>query len=265
MSAEEKESTSGALQAELQGVEEELHDVEDELHEFEAQQSGISKSLQIIVYPSLVAFVVLAAYGFYLVQALTTDVHRLTETIANMNDTVDRNLTHMSGYMNNMEGHMTSMASSTESMNQNISQMTSTTQNMSGDMRQMNVSTQNMAASTYNMQRDMWSMNKNVSKPFKAMGKFLPFGGSDTNPYVVAPPPTPYYGTNTMNGWWQPVQQQPQAINAATPPVSVPATAPVTGENIQPINPSTDGSTTVTDEGQSFFSTHQASTLASTQ
>lgn len=266
MSAEEKKATSGTLEAELQGVEEELHDVEEELHEFEARQSGISKSLQIIVYPSLVAFVVLAAYGFYLVQALTTDVHRLTETIANMSDSVDRNLTNMSGYMNNMNGQMANMASSTESMNQNIAQMTHTTQVMGGDMRQMNASTQNMAASTYNIQRDMWSMNKNVSKPFKAMGKFLPFGGNDTNPYVVAPPPTPYYGTNNMYGWYrQPVQQQPQAANVAAPLVPVPAAVPVAGENIQPINPSSDGSSTVTDEGQSFFSTNQADKLASTQ
>lgn len=267
MSAEEKKATPGALEAELQDVEEELHDVEDELHEFEAQQSGISRSLQIIVYPSLVAFVVLAAYGFYLVQALTTDVHRLTETIANMNDTVDRNLTYMSGYMNNINNQITGMALSTESMTQHIAQMTNTTQNMSGDMRQMNVSTQNMAASTYNMQRDLWSMNKNVSKPFKAMGKFLPFGGSDTNPYVVAPPSTPYYGVNNnMYGWYrQPVQQQPQAANVIAPPVPLPVAVPVAGENIQPINPPSDGSTTVTDEGQSFFSTNQADTLASTQ
>nr|CAA6827832.1 MAG: Unknown protein [uncultured Thiotrichaceae bacterium] len=260
MSSEEKKAVPGGLEAELQGVEEELHDVEDELHDFEEQQSGISKTLQIIVYPSLVAFVVLAAYGFYLVQSLTTDVHRLTETIASMNETVDRNLTDMSGNIGDMHGQMTSMASSTENMSHHISQMSGTTRTMSGDMRQMNVSTQNMAASTYNMQRDMWSMNKNVSKPFNAMGKFLPFGGSNSNPYVVAPPPTPYYGSNTVNGWYtQPLQQQPQAVKATVPVV------PAATGHIKQNSSSPKSSTPATDEGQSFFSTKQASTMASTQ
>lgn len=243
-------------------LESEIHEVEDELHEFEAQQTGISRTLQIIVYPSLVAFVVLAAYGFYLVQSLTTDVHRLTETIADMNATVDRNLNNISSDMGKMNQHITNMAVSTASMSQNITQMTDTTQGMGTDLRQMNVSTQNMAASTYNMQRDMWSMNKNVSKPFKAMGKFLPFGGSSTNPYVVSPPPAPYYGVQNVNGWYPaPVQPPLQNTNTGVAPVA-PAAGGNTNTPAQSVNPA-GTTTTVTGEGHSFFNISPVNKLAS--
>jgi prefoldin subunit 5 len=264
MSAKEKKvtSTDGSLEAEIHDVEDELHDVEEELHEFEVQQTGISRTLQIIVYPSLVAFVVLAAYGFYLVQSLTTDVHRLTETIASMNETVDRNLNNISDDMGKMNGNITSMAASTDSMSQNITQMTGNTHKMTTDLNQMNVSTQNMAASTYNMQRDMWSMNKNVSKPFKAMGKFLPFGSSDTNPYMVSPPPLPYYGVQNTNGWYAaPVQQQPQSLQQGVVTQPAPAAGGNTPQQTQPAG----NTTTVTGEGQSFFNTNQFNTLANNQ
>lgn len=265
MSTEEKKKASadGDSNSVLHHVEDELHDVEDELHEFEVQQTGISRTLQIVVYPSLVAFVVLAAYGFYLVQSLTTDVNRLTETIASMNVSVDSNLNSISGNMNNMNTQMDKMAASTESMSENISQMTGNTASMTADLQQMNVSTQNMAASTYNMQRDMWSMNKNVSRPFKAMSKFIPFSDAATNPYQLPPPPTPYYGMQNTNGWYYtaPVQQQ----QAVTPGANTPAVPAATGNLSSPAKPA-GKTTTVTGDGHSFFTNHQQiNTLASNQ
>lgn len=258
-------------------LEDELHHVEDELHEFEEHQTGVSRTLQIIVYPSLVAFVVLAAYGFYLVQSLATDVHRLTETIADMNGAVHSNMQRMSANMDTMSEQMDQLVITAQSMGSNMSHITesvarmdSSTRIMSTDVKQMNVSTQNMAASTYNMQRDMWSMNKNVSKPFKMMGKFMPFGNSGTHPYVVSPPPTPYYVHSQFNQWpYQTVLPQQPMTAPALPMSAEPvqkttdngsATVPVTkGKDNQP------SATVIDDEGHSYFNPHQITNLVSYQ
>jgi len=36
-----------------------------------------AKRWEVVVYPSLLAFIVLAAYGFYLIYSMTSDVHRV--------------------------------------------------------------------------------------------------------------------------------------------------------------------------------------------
>jgi uncharacterized protein YoxC len=217
--------------------------VEDELHEFEDQQTNVTRTLQMIVYPAMVAFIILAAYGFYLVQSLTTDVHRLTETISAMNDTVHSNMSNISGTMNNMTSQMGNLVDSTSQMTNNIVGMNGSTQDMAGNIQQMNASTQNMAVSTYNMQRDMWSMNKNISGPMKMFNKFSPFGDDKTSPYVVPPPAAtamPYY-----NYSWpaanavvtQPVVPQQPVVPVTTttttppPPALAPGTAAPAGGN----------------------------------
>jgi uncharacterized protein YoxC len=220
-------------------VEGELREVEEELHEFEDQQTNVTRTLQMIVYPAMVAFIILAAYGFYLVQSLTTDVHRLTETISAMNDTVHSNMNNIAGTMNNMTSQMGSLVDSTSQMTHNIVGMNGSTQDMAGNIQQMNASTQNMAVSTYNMQRDVWSMNKNISGPMKMFNKFSPFGNDTTNPYVVAPPAstaTPYYNYSwpANTAVTQPAVPQPPVapVTTTTPPaLGTPAPAGGNAEN----------------------------------
>lgn len=231
---EKGESVTAASQ-----VEGELREVEDELHEFEDKQTNVTRTLQMIVYPAMVAFIILAAYGFYLVQSLTTDVHRLTETIASMNDTVHSNMSNIAGTMDNMTSQMGNLVDSTSQMTHNIVGMNGSTQDMAGNIQQMNASTQNMAVSTYNMQRDMWSMNKNISGPMKMFNKFSPFGNDKTNPYVVPPPATtqtPYYNyswpANTVAV--QPVVPQQPVVTTTPQPtiINTPAVVPA-GSNAE--------------------------------
>ncbi len=205
----------------INDIEAELHGVEDELQDFEERQVNVTRTLQMIVYPAMVAFIILSAYGFYLVQSLTTDVHRLTSTIENMHNSVDTNMTKMSSSIQSMNTQMGSLVNSTGQMTNNIVGMNSSTQDMAGNIQQMNASTQNMAVSTYNMQRDMWSMNKNISGPMKLFNKFSPFGNDSTAPYVVPPPAAaaPYYGYYTPNTAAQGVAVQPQPVPAVAQPV----------------------------------------------
>lgn len=219
-------------------TERELYDVEDELQDFEERQVNVTRTLQMIVYPAMVAFIILSAYGFYLVQSLTTDVHRLTQTISDMNQTVNTNMTLMTSTISSMNNQMTDLVDSTSLMTHSVVGMNSSTQDIAGNIQQMNDSTQNMAVSTYNMQRDMWSMNKNISGPMKMFNKFSPFGSDKTAPYVVPPPAmtvSPYYN-NSYYAWPQgqtatvaqpaPVQLPVTAQTEALPSVAAPVTAP---------------------------------------
>jgi len=197
----------------------EIKEVEKELHEFEAKESSVTRTLQIIVYPALVAFIILAAYGFYLVQSLTMDVKRLTETIANMNTDIHDNLGAMTGTMSKMSDHMQQMVNSTDSMSLTLQNMYRNTLQMSGDMAQMNISTYNMAHSFAYVQRDMWSMNRTVSNPMRMMTSFIPFfGSSDSPPPVASPLLMPYYGIQPWG--YLPPSVPPQA------PASLPANTP---------------------------------------
>jgi uncharacterized protein YoxC len=239
MMKQDQPQTVENIQQGLEGVEQELHGVEHEIQHFEERQTSITRTLQMIVYPAMVAFIILSAYGFFLIQSLTTDVHQLTETISQVNTS----MVGVANNMNSMNTQMEKLTESVESMSRNVGLMTGGVQNMTGSVEQMNASTQNMAVSTYNMQHDLWSMNKNISGPMKMFNKFNPFGDDKTHPYVVPPPYANYYNSNY--GWPQPwygMQQQPTAPNTngtvqPNPAPQVPSSAVPEAVPTQPITP----------------------------
>ncbi|MFV2061189.1 MAG: hypothetical protein ACC653_10950 [Gammaproteobacteria bacterium] len=116
------------------------------------------KKLQLMVYPALIAFLLLAAYGYYLVNSLATDVKRLSNDMNTLTKSVDRNMNIIA---------------------QNMIMMTQT----------INV----MARASVNMQRDMWSLNRNISTPLSPINSMLPWGGGGRGgPYPGSQGPIPY-------------------------------------------------------------------------
>lgn len=224
------------VNSELKSVEHELTDVEQDLRQFESRQSNATTVLKFLVYPSLVAFVILAGYGFYLIQRLTSDVNRLAETIVQLSASVNSSMLSISSSMTLMSGQMGSIVNATNAISSNMHAMTNNTQQMSSDVTQMNASTQHMAAAAYNMQHDMWSMNRSISKPMRLFNSFMPFGGGNDNPPPMALPTTPlvpYYPSPYYNAGW-PYQGQ-QGL-APTLPQTQPAT-PVNQQSKQPSSP----------------------------
>lgn len=78
-----------------------------------------AKRWEVIVYPSLLAFIVLAAYGFYLIYSMTSDVHRVTEQM----DTIVHSMVVVSDNMIRVTGNMTSMTSNMNTMTQEVVHM----------------------------------------------------------------------------------------------------------------------------------------------
>ncbi len=242
------------VNSELKSVEHELVDVEKDLRQFESRQNNATTTLKFLVYPSLLAFVILAGYGFYLIQRLTSDVNRLAETIVQLSTTVDSSMVSISSSMNTMSGQMASIVTSTNAMSSHMYAMNNSTQRMSNDVTQMNASTQHMAASAYHMQNDMWSMNRSISKPMRLFNSFMPFGGGNDNAPPMplqAAPLVPYYNSPYYNAGW-PYQGQ-QGL-APTTTQAQPSAAPDNQQSQQPT--STQGN------GRSQLNTAAVSTLA---
>lgn len=147
-----------------------------------------SRRLQLIVYSSLVAFVVLAVYGFWLITSLTRDVSRLAMEMSAMTRTIDREMVVMASKMGNIDDRMATISDNMVAMNRNIGAMTRDVGSMNSNIGRMASDTTTMAGSTLNMQRDMWSLNRNVSGPLGMMNMFNPFGGNQ-GPFPGSPGP----------------------------------------------------------------------------
>jgi len=130
-----------------------------------------AKRWELIVYPSLFAFIILASYGFYLVYSLAQDVHYLSRS-------VDKNMTTLAGNMQTVSNTM-------ESLNQEVSNMSghvyviakrvSTLEPILTNMDSMNRSMQSMTYTTHNIRNDMAYMNDNVTRPMSFMNRILPW------------------------------------------------------------------------------------------
>lgn len=167
-------------------------ELENELREFEKKEDAVTKRMQLLVYPSMVAFFILAAYGFYLIQSLTTDVNRMSNTMEAISESMTQNMGMLSTTTAQMSTQMGSMVKSTASMTEIMSSLSDTTKYM--------------ATSTNNMQKDMSSLNQNISTPLSMFNKFIPWNNnsngrfpSSTSFTVQNDNPPPYYQATPTN------------------------------------------------------------------
>jgi len=102
-----------------------------------------AKRWEMIVYPSLFAFILLAGYGFYLIYSLTQDAHQMAK--------------NMQQISNNMV-----------TISENVRVISVNTNEQTAAMRGMN-------ASMNQMRQDMAVMNYNVSRPMSKINRFMPW------------------------------------------------------------------------------------------
>lgn len=112
--------------------------------------SASARRWEMIVYPSLFAFILLAGYGFFLIYSLTQDAHQMAK---NMQD---------------ISKNMVVISESMITVSQN-------TDNQSAAMREMVVNMHGMNASMNQMRQDMSVMNYNVSRPMSKINSFMPW------------------------------------------------------------------------------------------
>ncbi len=108
---------------------------------------------EMIVYPSLFAFIVLAGYGFFLIYSLTKDVHLVVQDMHKVTMSMERVVVNM------------------DKISKNMVVMTQTVDNQSASMREMVYHVRGMNMSMNQMRYDM----SNVSRPMSFMNDFLPW------------------------------------------------------------------------------------------
>ena len=129
---------------------------------------------ELVVYPSLLAFIVLAAYGFFLIYTLTTDVGRMARSIETMvvsMDDVAHDLREVSGDVRQMSSTMLVVSNDVGSGTEAMKEMLVRIDNVNKSMGTMTVP-------IYHMRDDMSRMNRNmheVAGPMKTMGGIFPF------------------------------------------------------------------------------------------
>ncbi len=115
---------------------------------------------ELLVYPSLFAFIVLACFGFYLIYNLTQDVSSLARNVGQLTSSIDRMVVNMDTVATNMNGISTQMEA-LEPMRISISSMEQ--------------STRMMAMSTENMRQHIGALNYNIGRPMSTINSFFPW------------------------------------------------------------------------------------------
>lgn len=163
------------------------------------------KTVRIIAYSGMVAFVILAAYGFFLIYQLTTDAHRMTTYMGQMNST-----------MGTMRDSMGSMELSMQNLDPMVRHMAN-----------MDASTQHMAGTVALIQHSARNLDRSFGPMMGNFNRMMPFMGGGQRGYQgsppMSPPPTPLvmpYPTYNIPQRpmtsYRPVQQPPQAQGSAS-------------------------------------------------
>jgi len=126
---------------------------------------------ELIVYPSLFAFILLAAYGFYLVFSLAKDIHYLAKTVDSSMTVVASNMRSVSDNVAQMSANVRTMAVSVDSISRDVG----TLEPILTSMRSMDQAIRTMTLTTGNMRDDMAVMNRNISRPMSFVNSFVPW------------------------------------------------------------------------------------------
>lgn len=150
----------------------------DELHPIAVSNDRLAQVFEssarrweLIVYPSLFAFIILAAYGFYLIFNLAKDVHYLAISVDTNMTVLASNMQSVSDNMGQLSANVRTMAVSVESMNQKVG----TLEPMLTNITSMEKSLNSMTYATHHIGRDFSYLNHSVSRPMSRMNSFMPW------------------------------------------------------------------------------------------
>lgn len=148
------------------------------LERLSAAFESSARRWELIVYPSLFAFIILAAYGFYLVYSLAKDVHYLAISVDSHMTVLAGNMQSVSENMGQLTANVRSMTVTMDAIDNKVATLEPMLANigsMDDAMQSMKVATHHMSNATHNMQYDMRTMNHNIVRPMSFMNAFMPW------------------------------------------------------------------------------------------
>ncbi len=145
----------------------------DHLERFARSFEISARRWELVVYPSLFAFIVLAAYGFFLVYSLTQDVTVMARSISQMTFAIDSMSDNMNTVSNRMQAVALNMDDIARKM-QVLEPMRSSMDSIDRSTQVMSVTTDAMRYNMTDLKVHMAGMNQSMG-PLRTMGSFMPF------------------------------------------------------------------------------------------
>lgn len=148
------------------------------LERLSAAFESSARRWELIVYPSLFAFIILAAYGFYLVYSLAKDVHYLAISVDSHMTVLAGNMQSVSENMGQLTANVRTMTVSLDAIDKKVATLEPMLANMSSmdeAIQSMTVATHSITHAANNMQYDMSRMNTNIGRPMSFMNTFMPW------------------------------------------------------------------------------------------
>lgn len=137
-----------------------------------AQSFEISaRRWELIVYPSLFAFIILAAYGFYLIYSLANDVSFIARS-------VDKNMVSLASSLEVVTQDMDQLTVAVGRMSNNMQNISGTIEvldTMTMEMNKMQRSVSSMNEATHFIRGDMATLNHSIGRPMSFVNKFMPW------------------------------------------------------------------------------------------
>ena len=151
---------------------------EDEYQRLSEVFESSARRWELIIYPSLFAFIVLALYGFYLIYNLQRDVHYLAISVDTNMTTLAGNMQTVSQNMGQLTTNVRAMTVSLDSIDKNVGTLEPMLANigsMDHSMRQITPTIQSLNYAAHGMQHNMYRMNRDIGRPARFMNNFLPW------------------------------------------------------------------------------------------
>ena len=139
---------------------------------------------ELVIYPAMLAFVVLAAYGFFIIYSLSKDIHSLAlgmdpnmgKNLTNMSDSVimlSENVRTMTRRIYKMSDTLEDMSAKMDSLEQ-LEPMLVNMRGMNSSMYGMNQTMERMSITGDQMRYEVGNMGQSM-RPMKFMNNFVPW------------------------------------------------------------------------------------------
>lgn len=174
MSESDTKSSDEALEEQGSQADNGMPNMSACMDQFAKTFEASARRWELIVYPSLIAFIILAAYGFFLIYNLTNDVGRITQQM----DLIATSMVKVSENMNSVSHNVEEMSGTMQGMAINLGKQEASLNKMVNQMNKMNQSMTDMSVTMYYMRQDVSSMGYNVnsaSRPMRLMNNFFPW------------------------------------------------------------------------------------------
>jgi hypothetical protein len=145
------------------------------------------KTLRLIVYAGMSGFLLLSAYGFFLVYELTVDTHRMVEQATRITEQMQS----MALIMSNMHGSMTDIRDSMADLRDDTRKMRTSIGEMDSTMARMDANVNHVANTVALIQHSMRNFDASVSPAAGVMNSFMPWGGRGNSLTPPFAPPAP--------------------------------------------------------------------------